>query len=120
LLKTFWDLSSFLFFCSDTAVQQPIPVYRDEGFNIEVAKLVEIRTYVEAESFTKLSAELSATMIFDDNFGSELHAAGFAEINEDDIDLALVGGTGRFEGATGDFDLISRDDGILEVDVCIL
>ena len=68
-----------------------------------------------------MSTEIQGTLIFDDSFGSEIHFAGFAEINDSDNDLAVVGGTGKFAGATGDIDFLPSDGGrVLEADLCIL
>ena len=120
LLNNFciWDWS----FCSDQAIQRPIPVYTDKALSgdKEIARLSEIATFVEADD-TALSAEIQGTLVFDDSFGSEIHFAGFAEVNDSDNDLAVVGGTGKFVGATGDIDFLPSDGGtVLEADLCIL
>ena len=113
-----WDWS----FCSDQAILRPIPVYTDKALSVnkEIAKLSEIATYSEADD-TNLSFEVQGTLIFEDSFGSEIHFAGYAEITDSDNDLAVVGGTGKFAGATGDIDFLPRSGGgVLAADLCIL
>ena len=119
LAKNFciWDWS----FCSDQAILRPISVYTDEALSVKtiIAGLSQVATYVEADG-NNLSAEIQGTLIFEDSFGSKIYYAGFANFTSDN-DLAVVGGTGKFAGATGDIDFLPRSGGgVLAADLCIL
>ncbi|KAL7538361.1 hypothetical protein ACHAWF_006062 [Thalassiosira exigua] len=103
----------------DRGVTGPVPIYLDEDFDEKAGSRVGVYTWVSVAPVPTF--EGSSTLVFDDEFRSELHVIGLGARPSDAIDLPVAGGTGAYEGASGDVKFVNDlDAGVQEITLCLV